>query len=83
MTFHVPPFHLRRALQELTLNTASFRLASEALEETVIELALGGNPADARKCVAEFQAGVVALGASLLALARRAERAITLAELGE
>ena len=83
MTTRVQPFHLRRTLQNLTTDAAAFRLAAEALEDVAIELSPSGLPEDLRKSVAKFQGGVVALGVSLLAIVRRAERAMTLANLGE
>ena len=74
---------LGRTLQELKRDTASFSRAAQALEDAAGELSPDGTSVDLHKSVAKFQDGVVALAASLAALVRRAERAMTLAELGE
>ena len=73
---------LRRTLQDLTSEAASFSRAAEALEEAAGELPTDAISGDLPRSAATFQGRAVALAASLLAIVRSAERATTLAELG-
>ena len=83
MTDRVQRPALGLTIQELKRDTASFSRAGEALEDAADELSPDGISGDLHKSIAKFQDGVVALAAGLLAIVRRAERAMTLAELGE
>jgi hypothetical protein len=75
------PFRLRRAIQELAKDADRFQLAAGSLEDVAADLTFDADPDAVRRAMAKIQAGAVALAISLLGIAARAERAMTLAEL--
>ena len=83
MTARVQHRSLLHALQELAIDAASLRLAAESLHDVAGEVSHSSASGNLRQSVEKFQVGAVAFGASLLAIVRRTERALLLAELGE